>query len=165
VRSDLDLAHGVDMTDGAAAGPDLDEIDDGNAQRQATAFLETIGPVDFEPGIVLGHEIVDDAHFGSGAAHVEGQKLVDAERVRDRHGKRRAAGRTAFDQPDRRLARRLDRSQSAFRHHDQYRRMDTHFTQALLHSYEIIDDNRPHIGVGACRRRALIFPGERRDIA
>ena len=43
VRSDADLAHAVDACDRAAAGADLDHLDDRDRDRHAAALLEAVG--------------------------------------------------------------------------------------------------------------------------
>ena len=71
VGPDLQEAHAIEPSDGAAARPDLDQLDDGHANGQARTPLEAVGPCHLELAREQRLAAVDDAGLGGGAAHVE----------------------------------------------------------------------------------------------
>ena len=73
VRPDFEQSERIDPGDAAAAGADLDHVDDRNAHRQTAALAEAIDAVDFEFVGLERLAVVDDAKLGGRAAHVEGK--------------------------------------------------------------------------------------------
>ena len=121
VRPDGDPLQPVDAGDRAAAGADLDHLDDRDAQWQAAALLEAVDPRDLEGAVGLRLQIVDQADLRGRAAHVVGQHLVEPALPGDLGGEDRAAGGAGFDEPHREADRGLDRGQPAARQHQKQR--------------------------------------------
>ena len=71
MRADLEQPDLVDRRDRAAAGTDLDHVDDGRLDRQAGALGEAVDAAGFEHRRDLGAAVLDHAGLGGGAAHVE----------------------------------------------------------------------------------------------
>ena len=80
--------------DGAAAGADLDHLDDGHADGQPRALLESVRARHLELACDQRLAPVDDAGLRGGAAHVEGQepRLAGAPRQRARRRARPPPG-------------------------------------------------------------------------
>ena len=92
--------------------------------------------------------VVDQADLGGGAAHVERQDLVEAALARQRRRQDGAAGRARFDQPDRELARGLERGEAAARGDHEEGTADALLAQRLVEAAEIAVHHRLDVGVG-----------------
>ena len=91
-RADAQQAAIVDLGDAAAAGADLDHVDDGDADRQAAALAELVHARDFHAVALDRRAAAHERALGGGAAHVEGEQVGQVERCgRDRRssGRRR----------------------------------------------------------------------------
>ncbi len=165
VGADADAAQRVDARDRAAAGADLDHLDDGDAQRQAAALLETVDARHLEDAAGLRLGIVDEADLGGRAAHVVGQHLREAALLRHVAREDGAAGRTGFDQPHREADRRRDGGDAAARHHQEQRTGEACGGEVALEIGEIAPHQRLDIGVGAGGGEALVFAHLRRHVA
>jgi hypothetical protein len=94
-RAGLDAAHRVDPGDRAAAGADLDHLDDRDGDRHARTLGEAIGAGDLEGARRARRKVLDQADLGRRAAHVVGDDLVQPKRRRCRPRRsRRRPGRT-----------------------------------------------------------------------
>jgi hypothetical protein len=91
--------------------------------------------------------VVDQADLRGGAAHVEGQRAAFAGARRDLGREDGTAGGAGFDQPHRKLARRLDRGQAAARGDEIDRAAEALRLQRRLHAAEIAVHQRLHIGI------------------
>ncbi len=165
VRPDRDPVQPIDARDRAAAGADLDHLDDRDAQRQPAALLEAIDPRDLERAARLRLQIVDQANLRGGAAHVVGQHLVEPALPGDLGGKDGAARGTRFDEPDREADRGLDRGQAAARQHQEERAEKALAAQQRVEISEVAADQRLDVGIGASRRKALVFAHLGRHVA
>ena len=70
-RTDLDQAEAINTGNAATTGADLDEVDRGHPDGQATAGLEAVDTIDFELGGDRRNTPGDEAGLGRGATHVE----------------------------------------------------------------------------------------------
>jgi hypothetical protein len=107
--------------------------------------------------------IVDDAGLGRGAAHVEGDRVLQPERVTKRLGADDAGRRPGFQHLHAVILGLIRVVESARRLHDQKRAGEPAAANAVLDLAEITPHDRPDIGVGDHRRAALefaIFLGE-----
>ena len=168
IGTDLNAAQRIHAGDRAAAGADLDQLDDRNADGEAGALHEAIGTRDLELARALQLEIVEQGELGRGAAHVEGDGLAGIVLGRDRAGQDGAAGGSGFDEAHRITPRRVDGRDAARRHHQQERACDAFRLQVGFELPEIAGHAWQHIGVGDGRRGALVladlgadFAGER----
>ena len=141
VRPDGDPLQPVDPRDRAAAGADLDHLDDRDAQRQAAALFEAVDARDLEGAAGLRLQIVDQADLRGGAAHVVGQHLVEPALPGDLGGEDRAARRARFDEPHRKADRGLDRGQPAARQHQEQRAGEPLAPQQRLEVGEVAADH------------------------
>ena len=113
VRTDGDALELVDPRDRAAAGADLDHLDDRYTQGQPTALLEAIDAGDLEGAAGLRLEAVDQANFGGGAPHIVGQHRLQPALPSDMASEDGTAGRPRLDEPHREPDRGLDGGQPA----------------------------------------------------
>jgi hypothetical protein len=110
---DLQEADVVEISDGAAAGADLDQLQGRDAHGQAAALDEAALARDLEAVGDRGLAVVDDAELGRGAAHVEGQHMRAAVARAEMGGDQRAGGRPGFQQLHRRALGLLDVGEAA----------------------------------------------------
>ena len=81
LRADLQRAAVIDPRDAAAAGADLDDVDDRGLDRVAGVVLVALDPV---LGGDLDDAVVDEGALGCGPADVEGDQIGDPDRLADR---------------------------------------------------------------------------------
>ena len=165
VRPDGDPLQTVDPRDRAAAGADLDHLDDRDAQWQPAALLEAVDPRDLKGAVGLRLQIVDQADLRGGPAHVIGQNFVEAALAGDLGGEDGAARRPRLDEPHRKADRGLDRGQPAARQHQEQRAGKPLMTQQGFEIGEVAADQWLDIGVGAGGRKALVFAHLGRHVA
>ena len=139
------------MRDRAAARADLDQVDARDEHGQPRAALEAVHARGFEAVRDQRLAADRDARFRGGAAHVEREDLVDAVDARGVERREHAARRARFEQQDRRLGRRLARSEAAARDHDAQRRVRREIVHAAVEAPQVFGDERLHVGV---RRRS-----------
>ena len=161
----LDAPEAVHRRDGTAAGPDFHHFDDGNAHGQPRSFLESIGAAHLELPGQLGLGPVDQADLGRGAAHIEGQHLVQPAPGRDVRRQYRPAGRTRLDQPDRKAGRGGKIGQAAAGRHQQDRAMHPTRDQLAFEALQIRRHQRLHIGIGTGCRQPLELADLRAHLA
>ena len=113
VRPDMQAAALVAPRDRAAAGPDLDDIDDRQLHRLAGE-----GIADDVAFLDRRDAVGDQRRLRGGAAHVEADGALDAEKSRDASGADHAGDRPGFHHRDRRAPRLADRHGAAVRAHD-----------------------------------------------
>ena len=113
VGADGDAFQLVDARDRAAAGPDLDHLDDRDAQWQAAALFEAVDARDLESAAGLRLKIVDQADLRGRAAHIVRQNGVEPALPRDLAGKDGTPGGAAFDKTHRKADCGFDRRQPA----------------------------------------------------
>ena len=121
MRPDSEQPDLVDRGDRAAAGADLDHVDHRRLDRQAGPFGEAIDAPGFEHRRDFGAAILDQAGLGGGAAHIEGDHVLVAGEFAEQRRREAAARGTAFEQADRKSARRLERNEAAGRMHQPQR--------------------------------------------
>ena len=163
LRAHLGQAHAVDVRDRAAAGADLDELDDRHQERQPAAALEAPHARHLELARDLRLAVVDEADLGGGAAHVEGEHAGGAGGARVVRGGRGAAGRSGLHQPDRDLARRLDGAGAAAREHQQELAGEALGAQLLAQRAEVALHHAEDVGVGDRGGGALVLADLARD--
>src|SRR5579862_8769517 len=93
VRADPDRAALVDPHDAAAAGANRLDVDRGGADRDA--------PLDLERAGELRRAVADYADVEAGAAHVDRDEVVEADRATEHEAREYAARRTGQAQFDR----------------------------------------------------------------
>ena len=147
LRADGDAPQGVHMRQAAAAGADLDHLDDGNAERQAGALPETAHSGDLEAAAGLRLAVIDEAYLGGGAPHVERQHLLQPRSAGDGGGEDGAPGRAALDQADWEAARGFHGRQAAARQHQEQRRADAGLAQPGFEPTQVALHQRLHVGV------------------
>ena len=149
-RSDAQRAGETDARDAAAAGADFLDVDHRHLHRKAGGIAADQR--------TAGHQhmaVVDDAGFRRGAAHVEGDGIIESHAVAQDLGADDARGRTRFQHADAGIARFVDVEQAAGRLHDQERAVEIRFAQMRVHHREIIAHARADIGIGGDGRGAL----------
>ena len=157
VWPDGDALHGIDSADGAAPRANFHQLDDGNAHGQSAAFEVFPDPADFEAARPFRLAIVDQANLGGGAAHVEGQDLVQAAFACQMCGQNGTASRAGFDQPNWKACGQLQRGQSPARHHQQQWAQQAFLADAFLQPKEVAAHQRAYVGVGDGGRKTLVF--------
>ena len=158
VGSHRDAPHGVDPGDGAAARPDLHHLDDRNAQRNSAALAEAGFAVDLELACGLRRVVADEAYLGGGAAHVEGDDLVEPHFRRDPGRENRAAGRTGLDEPDGEPDRGIEARKPTARGHEQHRACETERREPGTKACEVARHERLHVGVRNGSAETLVLP-------
>jgi hypothetical protein len=137
-------AH-FDARNRPAPGADLLDVDHRHLHRQ--------------PGGVAaderaaGHQhlaAVDDTGLGGGAAHVEGDGVLEPDAIAQGFGADHAGRRTGFQHPDTRALRLFHAEQAAGRLHDQKFAGETGGIEMVAHLTEIAPHPRSDIGI---RRR------------
>ena len=136
--------------DRAAAGADLEDIHHGDLHRQrllVTADQRRAGRQRLA--------VMNDAGFRGGAAHVEGDRVVDIERPAQRLRADDAGCRPGFQHAHALALRLLGLVKSAGRLHDQERAGKAGRAHVRIDLADVAADFRAHIGVGRDRRAAL----------
>ena len=165
MRPDLQQADLVDRRDRAAAGADLDHVDDRRLDRQAGALGEAVHARRLHHRRDLAASVLDHAGLGGRAAHVEGDDVLLAGERAEQGGREAAAGRAAFEQADRKVARRLRRDEAAGRMHQAQVAPEAARRELALEAPQVAVHQRLHIGVGAGGDAALVFPQLGNDVA
>ena len=131
----------IDARDRAAAGADLEDVHHGDLHRQR---LVVAADQRLRGGQRLA--LVDDAGLGGGAAHVEGDGVLDAERVAERLRADHAGGRPGLQHADALVLRLRRLVEPAGRLHDQERAVEPFAADVLRRS-------RRHSGAPSARYR------------
>ena len=142
----------IDPSDGAAAGADFDDID--NCRFNRKPFYIAIGVVN---GIDRKAAVFNQSAFGSGAAHIEGDDIVEAQLLRIGAGADATADGTGFYQADGLAAGAFGRQQSAIGAHHEERAVEALTFEILIELSDVTADLRSDIGVGGDRRTALVL--------
>ena len=137
VGANNNAADAVNAPNGAAAGPDFDHFGHGNAHRPAAAFEVLPGPRHFKAARLFDLTVGDETNLGGGAAHVEGQGLLESQLTRQRCRQGCPACRARFDQSDRKTHGRLQSGQASSRGHEKQGAAQTQGLQALLKRLQI----------------------------
>ncbi len=164
MRTDAQQSHLVDRGDRAAAGADLDHVDDRRLDRQAGAFLEAMHARRFHHRRDLGAAVLDQAGLRRGAAHVERDHVGMAGGSAEERGGEAAAGGTALQHADREVARGLRRQQAAGGVHEAQLAAEAAGVQLALQLGDVAAHQRLHIGVGAGGVAALVLPQLRHHV-
>ena len=157
LRSDAQPAL-LHPRDRAAAGADLENIHHGDLHRERAVIAADQGGAGGERVT-----IVDDAGLGSGPAHVEGDCVLETERMAQGLGADDAGRRTRFQHVHTVPLGLLRLVEAAVRLHDQERPGKARAPDALIDLADIAPHDRPDIGVGDHRRAALelaVFLGQ-----
>ena len=153
--SHLDAVELVDRRDRAAAGADLDHLDDGDAHRQAAALLEAVGAVHLKGAGEERRVVVDEADLGGGAAHVEGEDAVEVERFGEAAREDGAARGARLHQADREARGGGNVRQAAPGSHHQERAAEAALGEGCRQVRQVARHQGPDVGVGARRREAF----------
>ena len=161
LRPDAQEAARVDPGDRAAAGADLDEVDDGRPYRVAREGHAA------DPGarmaadvVVLRHRraaVLDQADLRGRAAHVEGEDVRTAERLPEVRRRDHARGRPRLDHEDRPAAGGVGAEDAAARLHHEQLRLHARVGEPLLDPREVALDDRPDDGVDDGRGGAQVL--------
>ena len=157
LRSDAKAAL-LHPRDRAAAGADLENIHHRDLHRQRPVIAADQGGAGGERVA-----IVDDAGLGGGPAHVEGDRVLETERMAHGLGADDAGRRTRFQHVHAVALGLLRLVEAAVRLHDQERPGKALAPDALIDLADIAPHDRPDIGVGDHRRAALelaVFLGQ-----
>ena len=148
----------LDARDRAAAGADFEDIHHRDLHRQRRLVA-----ADQRRAGGQRLAVMDDAGLGGGAAHVEGDGIVDLERAAQRLGADDAGGRAGFQHAHALVLRLLGFVKPAGRLHDQERAGKAGFAHVRIDLTDVAADFRADIGVGGDGRAALelaIFLGQ-----
>ena len=149
-RADTETALAIEPSDRAAADADFENIDDVAADRKSVVGAADV--VDRFHGIAAA---LDQRAFCRRAAHVEGDEIVDAEKLAVARSADAAADRTGLHKRDRLAATAFRRDHAAMRSHQQKRSGEAALAQASIKLGDVFADLRADIGIGRDRRRAL----------
>ena len=139
LRADAECAPGVEPGDRAAARADRMDVDRGRADRD---------PVDFEVG-AFEQPAGAEADIGGGAAHVEGDRLLEASLARGREAAGRAARWPGEDGADRIRTGRGRAHRAAVGLHDaQAGRPRRERSERCFQPGEVLAHDRREVGVG-----------------
>ncbi len=152
LRADRQAVLRIEPGDRAAAGADLDDVDHRRLDRKP--FHIAAGVVD---RVDREAAVLDQRALGGGAAHVEGDDVLQAQRLGIGAGADAAADRTGFHEAHWLPAGALDRKQAAVRAHHIKRAGKALAGEVALEPPDIGRDLRADIGVGGDRRGALVF--------
>ena len=149
-RPDIEAALIVEPGDRAAADADFENVDHVAADREAR-----IGPADVIDRFDGIAAALDHRAFRRGAAHVEGDEIVDTEQMAVACRADAAADRTGLHERDRLAAAALGGNHAAVRAHQQQRAREAALPQLGIEFRDVLADLRPDIGVRGRRRGAL----------
>ena len=150
LRADPQHAARVHPRDGAAARPDLDQIDDRGADGIAGALGAVLRPGRGADLVLLGDAggaVLDEPGLGCGAAHVEGQDVVESQDLAEVGGDDDPRRGSRLDHEHGLGARGLEGEDAAARLHDQELPPQTRIPQAGLDIGEVPLDDGAHAGV------------------
>src|SRR5439155_15509609 len=148
-RPNVQRAH-VRARDRAAAGADLLDIDHRDLHRQPGG----IAADERAPG--YQHvAIMNVTGLGRGAAHVEGDRVLEPNTVAQRLSADDPGSGSGFEHPNARALRLLHPEQAAGRLHDQKIAVEAGGLEMLTHFAEIAAHARAEIGI-RCRRRGAL---------
>ena len=164
IGSDLEQTEGVDASDRAAAGPDLDHLDHGQVDRQPGALLEAVAAVDLE---AVGQQRLaagDHRELGGGAPHIKGKEVLVTGGGAEGRGGERTPGRTTLQQPHREAGGRFDRGQRTGGDQQQQRAAESRPRQPLLQVAQVALDPGLDVDIGHRRRGPLVLTDLRRHV-
>ena len=144
----LNAPHAVHLRDGTATRADFHHFNHRNAERQARALLEAPNARDFKSARCLRAEIINQADLGRGAAHIEGQHLIEATLPRDKRREYRTPRRAAFHQADWETRRGINGGEATTRQHQIKRASKPRFAQPQFQLLQITRHQGLHIGIG-----------------
>ena len=146
-RSDMQRAAFGHARDRSAAGPDLENVDHRNLDRERLLVAA-------DQRASSGHYVsaMDHAGFRRGAAHVERDRVVDCDLVADRLRCDHARCRPRFQHAHAFLPRMFDFEEAAGRLHDEESAGKARSARVSVDLGEIASDLGADIGVGRDRR-------------
>jgi len=157
VRAHAKQPQRVDAGDRAAAGSDLDHLDDLGLDGQAGPLLEAVAAIDLELAGQQRLAARDHGELGGGATEVEGEQVFDTGRSSVMGGGQRAPRRTGLQQPHREPARRLGRGDAAAGKHQAEGAGEAHVRQPRLQLGQVLLGAALHVDVGDRGRGALVL--------
>ncbi len=137
LRADPQHAAVVDPGDRAAARADRDDVEDGRADRQ---------PVDLAFRGERRLSVLHQADVGRGAAHVEGDEVLEARARRLPRRADHAGGRPGIKRGDGALAHRRCRQAAAIGLHHREAALEARLRQLVLEAMQIAVDHRLDVG-------------------
>ena len=167
LRADPEHVARVHPGDGAAARADLDEVDDRGANGIAGPLGAVLGPGGRADLVLLGDArgaALDEAGLGGGAAHVEGQDVVEPEEVAEMGGDDDPRGGSRLDHEHGLGAGGLEGQDAAARLHDEELALESGFPQTRLDAGEIPLDDGPHPRVDEGGARPEVLAELRSDL-
>ena len=150
LRPHAEHAARIHPGDGAAARADLDQVDHGRADGIARPLGAVLGPRRRAHFVFLGdarRAVLDQPGLGRGAAHVEGQDVVEAEHVAEIGGDDDPGGGARLDHEHGLRARGLEGEHAAARLHDEKPPLEPRVPQAGFDAGKIALDDGPDAGV------------------
>ena len=167
-RPDAEEPARVDPGDAAAAGADLDQVDDGRADRVARQRHAADARAGVAADVVvLGHgrpAVLDQPDLGRRAAHVERDDVGTAERLAQVGRGDHAGGRPGLDHEHRPHARGVRAEDAAARLHHEQLRLHARLASRSRCRCEVALHDRPDHGVDDGRRGAQVLAELRRDL-
>ncbi len=152
LRADAQRLAFGETRDAAAAGADLENIHHRNLDRQRPLVA-----ADQRRAGGQRPALADDARLCRGAAHIESDRIRQAELMADRLRANDAGGRPGFQHAHAFAPRLIDRKKTAGRLHDIELAAEAIGAQLLIELAEIAIDARTDIGIGGDCRGALEF--------
>jgi len=116
-------------------------------------------------GRLSGRVVFDQADVGAGAAHVEGDEILDARGRGDIVCAGDAGGGAGQGGPDRMIKGGFNGHQAAVRLVDIRREIHAHIADTLFEHGRISADDRAYVAVQRGRAHALVFPIFRQHVA
>ena len=155
VRPHLEKPQGVHPGDAAAAGADLDHVDDRDLDGKAAALAEAVDPVHLELPGLQRIAVLHRAELGGGAAHVEGEEIGIARALPQSGRRQRSRRRPRFQHAHREAGGRLGRADAAAGEHHEEAAAETQAVQPLLKFLQIGRHALLHVDVGGGGAGAL----------
>ena len=165
LRADLHQAEFVAVGDRAAAGPDFDQLDGRDLDRQAATLHEALLARRLEAVCDQRLAAVDETELRRRTAHVEGEHTLLAGVAAEPGAGEGAGSRPGFQQLDGGALRLLDVGEAAVREHQEEGRLDAEAGDLRHEPVEVDLGERFHEGVRDRGRGTGILADLRRDVA
>ena len=168
-RPDLEAASRVEPRDASAAGPDLGDVDRGDAEELTASSQETASGGERTAGFVLpapgDGAVLDQRRLCGRPAHVERDHVLPSEPARDRQGGDDAGRRPRLEGEDRAHPGVGRGHDAAGGLHDHHGRADLPSRQATSDVVEIDGDQGLHVRIDGSCGRPLVLALLAQDVA
>ena len=168
-RPDPRMAARIDPADRAAARAHLHEVDHRTQDRVAARLLDAAARALVRADLELAQDArpaaEDQPHLRRRAAHVERDRIGDAQALGDLQRSGDTCGRPRFDRVDGPRANSFGRHHAAARAHHVERRAHPTLLEARRDPIEVAADHRRHVRVDDRRARAPVLADLGRELA